>query len=169
LTFTMATSCHGALDGRHASISRSTPSDINLAMLREGIGRASSRGRCATRRATDVIEEGTKNDGSASPFIVPLSVISAVRSRVPVDRTNEKEAAVELALLSAAISDSASSANFLLGCAVRLGLLSAGHLFAHSGFYNAGADRHGVAWTGLPQLIDDHAGASGCAAFDPRW
>ena len=108
-----------------------------------------------------VLEEGNKDDWFGSPFIVKLSVIAAVAlTAFLIIELTVKKPLLNLRLLVRRNFGFGMLANFLLGVALYGSVFILPQYLSRIQGYNSEQIGMVLAWTGLPQLAADPAGAA---------
>ena len=134
---------------------------MNLPLLREGDWPGIVTMAIGLAALQTVLEEGNKDDWFGSPFIVRLSVIAAIALTlfVIIELTSEKPL-LNLRLLFRRNFGFGMLANFLLGVALYGSVFILPVYLARIQGYNSEQIGMVLAWTGLPQLRADPAGAA---------
>jgi DHA2 family multidrug resistance protein len=142
---------------------------MNLALLREGDWPGIITMAIGLAALQTVLEEGNKDDWFGSPFIVRLSVISAVSLTVFLwIELTAKKPLLNLRLLFRRNFGFGILANFLLGIALYGSVYILPVYLSRIQGYNAEQIGMVLAWTGLPQLLLIPLVPRLIRRFDPR-
>jgi DHA2 family multidrug resistance protein len=142
---------------------------MNLALLREGDWPGIITMAIGLAALQTVLEEGNKDDWFGSPFIVRLSVISAVSLTVFLwIELTAKKPLLNLRLLFRRNFGFGILANFLLGIALYGSVYVLPVYLSRIQGYNAEQIGMVLAWTGLPQLLLIPLVPRLMQRFDPR-
>jgi MFS transporter, DHA2 family, multidrug resistance protein len=142
---------------------------MKLSLLREGDWLGIITMAIGLSALQTVLEEGNKDDWFGSPFIVKLSVISAVALTLFLwIELTAKKPLLNLRLLFRRNFGFGISANFLLGVALYGSVYILPVYLSRIQGYNAEQIGMVLAWTGLPQLILIPLVPRLMKRFDPR-
>jgi MFS transporter, DHA2 family, multidrug resistance protein len=142
---------------------------MNLSLLREGDWPGIITMAIGLAALQTVLEEGNKDDWFGSPFIVRLSVISAVSLTVFLwIELTAKKPLLNLRLLFRRNFGFGILANFLLGIALYGSVYILPVYLSRIQGYNAEQIGMVLAWTGLPQLLLIPLVPRLMQRFDPR-
>jgi MFS transporter, DHA2 family, multidrug resistance protein len=142
---------------------------MKLSLLREGDWLGIITMAIGLSALQTVLEEGNKDDWFGSPFIVRLSVISAVALTLFLwIELTAKKPLLNLRLLFRRNFGFGISANFLLGVALYGSVYILPVYLSRTQGYNAEQIGMVLAWTGLPQLILIPLVPRLMKRFDPR-
>jgi MFS transporter, DHA2 family, multidrug resistance protein len=142
---------------------------MKLSLLREGDWLGIITMAIGLSALQTVLEEGNKDDWFGSPFIVRLSVISAVALTLFLwIELTAKKPVLNLRLLFRRNFGLGMSANFLLGVALYGSVFILPVYLSRIQGYNAEQIGMVLAWTGLPQLILIPLVPRLMKRFDPR-
>jgi MFS transporter, DHA2 family, multidrug resistance protein len=142
---------------------------MKLSLLREGDWLGIITMAIGLSALQTVLEEGNKDDWFGSPFIVRLSVISAVALTLFLwIELTAKKPLLNLRLLFRRNFGFGISANFLLGVALYGSVYILPVYLSRIQGYNAEQIGMVLAWTGLPQLILIPLVPRLTKRFDPR-